>query len=444
KTNLEESRAAKEITFVLDTSGSMSGEKLDQAKRALKFALDHLNRNDRFNLISFSGDVELFRPHLVDATPESVAAARRFVEELQARGGTNIHDALLAALKQQSPRRGVPAMILFLTDGLPTVGVTDLKEILSNVNKTRVEGLRLFVFGVGDDVNTYLLDRLSGENGGVSEYVRPGEDLEVKVSSFYTKIATPALSNLELDYGGAEVYDVYPKRLPDLFAGTQVLVTGRYRKPGRFTLTLRGSVGGEPRRFTYPADFSGEDRGTSFIPRIWATRKVGYLLDELRLHGHNQELVDEVTRLGMEYGIVTPYTSALVEEDRRPGPRPYPPPVPLGGPAPFGGAAQEAAKSTGSGAVDVAVRLREAKEAGQVRDEGGMVRHVEGKTFSLRGDTWVDVQYRPEMRAREVRFASDEYFALMQRQPKLARWFALGERVLVVWQGEAIKVIPAD
>ena len=141
----------------------------------------------------------------------------------------------------------------------------------------------------------------------------------MKVSSFYTKIATPVLANLDLNYGGAEVYDVYPKRLPDLFAGSQVLLFGRYRRAGRYTLTLKGSVGGQTRTFTYPADLVGENKGADFIPRLWATRKVGTLLDEIRLHGHNQELVDEVVRLGMEYGIVTPYTSSLVEEELRPG-----------------------------------------------------------------------------------------------------------------------------
>ncbi|MBI3947596.1 MAG: VWA domain-containing protein, partial [Armatimonadetes bacterium] len=318
KTGLEESRKlAKDITFVLDTSGSMAGEKIEQARDALKFALGNLNPGDRFNLIPFSGDVEPFRPELVPATPAAIKAARAFVEEIQARGGTNINDALLAALRQQAPRPGAPAMVVFLTDGLPTVGVTDVKQILANVEKARVGETRLFVFGVGDDVNTHLLDRLSGGNGGVSEYVRPGEDLEVKVSSFYTKIATPVLANLELDYGGAEAYDVYPKRLPDLFAGSQVLVFGRYRHSGRFDVTLKGSVGGNLRRFTYPADFVGEERGSGFIPRLWATRKVGTLLDEIRLHGQNKELVDEVTRLGLEYGIVTPYTSSLVEEDVR-------------------------------------------------------------------------------------------------------------------------------
>ncbi|NLC55806.1 MAG: VWA domain-containing protein [Armatimonadetes bacterium] len=445
KTGLAESRRLpKDITFVFDTSGSMSGPKIEQAKKALNFALDNLNPGDRFALLTFSGDVERFRPEMVPATPEAVAAARKFVEERQARGGTNINDALLEGLKLQRPRPGIPAMLVFLTDGLPTVGITEVKQILANVVKARVGETRLFVFGVGDDVHTHLLDRVSGDYGGTSEYVRPDEDLEVKVSSFYTKIATPVLANLELDFGGADAYDVYPKRLPDLFAGSQLLVLGRYRHRGRFTVTLRGAVGGDTRRFTYPADFAGEDSGTTFVPRLWATRKVGFLLDELRLHGENKELVDEITRLGMEYGIVTPYTSSLVEEETRPGAREavqdLAAALPQGGS--FGGHGGAAPAASGPAAVSAARQVRAAKEA--ARADGGYqsVRHVEGKTFRLSDGVWTDTAYRPEMPRRAVSFASDDYFALLAKEPKLARYFALGERVIVVWQGEALVVAP--
>ncbi|HAZ65112.1 MAG TPA: hypothetical protein DCZ72_16090 [Armatimonadetes bacterium] len=209
---------AKDIIFVADVSGSMSGQKIVQMRRALTFCLEQLNPTDRFGVIAFSSDVSAFEDGLVEATDANRAAAIEFVAGLEARGGTNIGGALETALADLPTNRDParPAMVVFLTDGQPTVGETRVARLLEGVEQQNGAEARLFVFGVGDDVNTELLDRLSADNHGTRTYVRPGEDLEVPVSSFYGKIAYPVLSDLKLKVEGVRVEELQPTRLPDL------------------------------------------------------------------------------------------------------------------------------------------------------------------------------------------------------------------------------------
>ncbi len=228
KTEVEESEVSqKNIVFVFDTSGSMLHDrKIEQAKSALKFGVSMLREKDFFNIIDFSTEVRMFQQNPVAATNTNTQAAMKYVDGLGAVGGTNINDALLEGIRQFEDT----AMIIFLTDGVPTVGMTNNEEILANVQTGNTGNIRLFVFGIGYDVNTHLLDRLSTENSGVSEYVRPEEDIEVKVSNFFTKIGNPVLSNLRLDFGGVTMRDTYPKQLPDLFAGMQLIVQWNTQK----------------------------------------------------------------------------------------------------------------------------------------------------------------------------------------------------------------------
>lgn len=313
----EEELIARDITFVLDTSGSMAEhDKIGQAKSALQQCLQSLPERDRFNIVRFSTSVDTFSPEPVTATKENVDKAVRYVDKMEARGGTQIHDALMQALSFD-PEKERPHTIVFLTDGKPTVGITDKDQILEAVRERNQEGRsRLFVFGVGPQVNAHLLDLVSGENGGVSEYVKPEEEIEEKVSLLYNKMSKPVLADAKLTLGSIEVYDLYPQKLSDLFAGLQITLMGRYRETGDSAITLTGTVNGEEKSFVYETTFPDRNLDNSFIPRLWATRKVGYLLDEIRLHGEEPELREEVVRLSKEYGIMTPYTSYLVTEDK--------------------------------------------------------------------------------------------------------------------------------
>ncbi len=432
---------SKNIIFILDTSGSMSGEKIKQAKGALSFCLNSLNKGDRFNIIDFDDQIRNFKPGLVRADHKNIREALSFVDRCEAEGGTNINDALLTGLRQIEGNESA-SFIIFLTDGLPTVGETGIKNILGNVKGANRSATRIFVFGVGYDVNTRLLDRLAQDNHATSDYVRPSEDIEVKVSSFYKKVSHPILTDVNLSFGDVKVYDLYPQELPDIFKGTQLLVLGRYKNGRHTRVTLSGSTRGTTRRFTYEVSFSPDDKN-DFIPRLWATRRIGYLIDQLRLHGQNKELVDEVVRLSKKYGIITEYTSFLVDADYRL-------------------AADELApqaerhlrgglkKEVGKGAVNQAVTITAYKGAltapqGYLDAEGKEQRmtkvvQVGNKTFFNKNGLWVDTAYEGKVEPVKVKRFTEAYFKLLGKVPQVGRFLALGDEVIFLLHGKAIHI----
>lgn len=337
----------KDIVLVADTSGSMQGEKMEQCKKALKYVVNALNANDRFNVVEFNTDVEKFRSALVAATPENKKAALAFINELEARGGTNIGEALRTGktlLSQPSER---PAYLVFMTDGEPTVGETDVSRILKSAANTR--NIRIFDFGVGYDVNTKLLNKLAEQNHGTSQYVEPDEDLETALSTFYQKIKSPVLSDVNITYEGIQVKDVYPREVKDIFAGSQALLIGKYKGSSKAVVRLTGKVNGVARAYSFPLSLASEETGHTYLPRLWAMRRIGYLTEVAQENGNNREVVDEIIALSKKYGIISAYTSFLVtdpSENRRLAEgRPMPVPAPatgFGGGVPMPAAAPEA------------------------------------------------------------------------------------------------------
>lgn len=320
---MTEEQQSKTVMFVIDRSGSMAGKKLDQAKGALKFVLNNLKEKDLFNIVAYDSDVESFRPELEKFNDETRKSALGFVEGLYAGSGTNIDGGLKAALAHvKDPSR--PNYIVFLTDGLPTSGVTNEAQIIANAKAANQGRVRIFAFGVGYDVNSRLLDSVAGQNFGQSEYVRPNEDIEERVSKFYAKISAPVMTDAVAEIGfdgvkpeeGAPVSRVYPKGPYDLFAGQQLVVVGRYKKDGAAKVTIKGKVGGAEQRFDFPASFVAKsaDSTNSFVEKIWAMRRVGEIIDEIDLKGRNDELVKELVSLATKHGIITPYTSFLATE----------------------------------------------------------------------------------------------------------------------------------
>lgn len=444
----DDNRIPQDVVFVLDTSGSMSGEKIEQAKDALTYCVESLDDDDRFAVIGFASEVRPWKSRMVDVDPDSRDSARDFIAGIRAAGGTNIDDALsdaLALLPDDSERMQT---VIFLTDGKPTVGTTDIEKILATVKRENDARARLFVFGVGYDVNTHLLDRLVEDHGGVCEYVKPDEDIEVKVSSLYRRISSPVLSDLELDFDGIDVSSVYPKRLPDLYEGGQVMVFGRFEDDGEATITLTGYVAGEKKTFEYDAYFPTVDRDNSFLPRLWATRRIGYLLSEIRLTGEDRELKEEIIGLSLEYGIMTPYTSFLVQEDED-----YTVPVRRGGPTPmplmerareqFDAvlSASNFAADSGAGAVKAAVHTEGLRQSQTVTDdESGRVEYANEKTFYLRNDVWVDNSFDADADAVEIRYGSDAYFQLLDEADDIGQYLAKGTNVDFCLRGTCFSI----
>lgn len=320
-------RPKKTVIFVLDRSGSMSGKKIEQAKSAVKFVLNNLREGDLFNIVAYDGNVESYKPELERYNDETRKAALGYVEGLYPGGGTNISGALSTALGQLKDNSR-PNYVLFLTDGLPTVGETNEAKICSIAKESNKIRARVLSFGVGYDVNSRLLDRISRDGFGLSEYVRPDEDIEAHVSTVYSNISSPVLTdvavNFELDgikpEDGPPVNRVYPKVNFDLFEGQQLVVVGRYKKPGAAKVVIKGHVGGQEQKFDFPAtliDKSG-DESFAFVEKLWAMRRIGEIIDQLDLAGRNEELVKELVDLSTRHGILTPYTSFLADETMRP------------------------------------------------------------------------------------------------------------------------------
>jgi len=432
----------KDVLLVLDTSGSMDGEKIAQAQDALVYVLEHLGAQDRFNVIAFSTGIQQYARELRPAT--EVGEAAEWVRRLEAIGGTDINRALMEVLSQADEERA--AVVIFLTDGQPTEGVIETDQILANAVVAAPDNVRLFAFGVGDDVNTTLLDTLAQQHGGDTGYVRPDERIDEEISAFYARISSPVLMDIELDFGDIVVSDVYPNLLPDLFAGDQLIFTGRYRatspEPQKAAITLKGTVSGHQQSFIYSGVFQGRN-GDNFVPRLWTTRKIGYLLTQIRLHGEKREWVDAVVALSLRYGVITEYTSFLIDEDM------------------LSAAGREEAveeflalpeaPQVGAAAVDLAdeqSEMRKSESAGSESipvEAADVVQLVGDKTFIRQDDVWIDTAFDSDlMETSQLGFGSTAYFDLVQSTPELGRYLAVGPRVIFVVNGTAYEVVEND
>jgi Ca-activated chloride channel family protein len=308
----------KDLVLALDRSGSMSGSKIEQAKSSLIYILRNLNPGDRFNVIVYNDSVEALFPELVSNTRDNVEKALAMVDRIHPSGGTNMHDALGAAVKEvgsgAAERRS--RYIFFLTDGLPTVGQTSEGAILKDTLTANATNARIFAMGIGYDVNVRLLDRLAAENRGVTNYVKEREPLEPRISSLYAKLKNPVMTDLALTWNGVKTVMTYPQAVPDLFDGDQILLAGRYDRPGSANVVLTGTYLGKSQTFRYSAEFAktSDKFSYAFVEQLWAVRRIGFLLDQIQLNGKSAEVVDELVRLSKQYGIITPYTSFLADE----------------------------------------------------------------------------------------------------------------------------------
>jgi Ca-activated chloride channel family protein len=327
-----DAKLRREVTLVIDKSGSMAGEKIEQAREAGMQILGGLEEGEFFNLISFESSVDSFASEPVPATKENLKAGRDYLKRIRAGGGTNLHDALVASLRPE-PARGALPLVLFLTDGLPTVGVTQESAIRDLAVKGNKYGRRVLTFGVGYDVNAPLLDKIAAETRGSAVYVAPKEDVEVKVAGVFRRLAGPVLADPVLHTSSSRadprvrILDAMPARLPDLFDGDQLVVLGKYSSESRIAMTLEGNFRGTVRSFQFDFDPTAASIKNAFVPRLWAARKIALLIDAVRQLGGGsggaaltrndprvKELVDEIVRLSKEFGVLTEYTAFLARE----------------------------------------------------------------------------------------------------------------------------------
>ena len=435
----------RDLTFVIDVSGSMSGEKMEQARAAGKQILRTLSPMDRFRLIDFSSDVRTFRDDFSIASRENIRAAERYLDQLEAQGSTNISGALDEALSS-SVQSGRLPIVLFLTDGQPTVGERDPSVIASSVAKQR-GSRRLFTFGVGADLNVSLIEELALEGRGTASFVRPEESVERAVGIVASRLTSPLVTDVRVRADGVRLLKMHPSEPVDIFAGEDLVILARYDGSGNAVLRFDGQTTSGPVSWSSRVFFPDRSRENPFVARLWATQRIGYLSAEKRKHGGSQELNDEIRELGERFGIPTEFSSYLVVE---PGMRQnrilssaggqlrgaVSGAVPLSAPA----VQFEAAKS--AAAQRSVTNMSDADASSGVRDESN-VRRAGNVTFVLRDSVWTDVRYKKSGTVLQVKPFSEAYFKLLELQPDLREAFTVGERVIVAGRNMAIELTPS-
>jgi len=424
---------AKDVVFVLDTSGSMRGEKIEQARAAIEYCLEQLNAGDRFNIVTFGTEVRSFRDALVKRSETELAAAQDFIEELVAQGRTNISGALEKAVTGESAA-GRPHITIFLTDGTPTAGELVPEKIVDSVTATQPCPTRIFVMGVGHDVNTHLLDKLAEATEGSSEYVTADDEIDAKIATLYDRLSHPVLTNVLVDCGELRTHSVYPKKLPALFKGSEFMLFGRYRDGGKHMFTVSGSLSGKATRYECQADLPSDPSSdtTAFVAPLWAARKIGYLLQEIRLHGENDELITEVVRLSKKFGIVTEYTEFIASVT--------------------GDVSTEVAVNEARNRMNMANSVQAGQWAfNQARNDRQLqqkvvatkganfyldrqgrrvatenIQQFDDNVFYLREGQWVDAQDQGDRKARTVKLFSKEYNDLVRNNRRFAQAQRLG------------------
>ena len=444
----------RDLVAVLDVSGSMSGDKLDQAKAALAQLLGTLRSGDRFRVVTFGSGVRRYAVGWTDVSADNVRVAQEWVRRLDTDGGTNIAGALTEAFAEP-PADGRLGVVVFLTDGMATVGETDPERIADQAERGRGP-FRVFAFGIGYDVNTYLLDRLTERARGVTEYIRPGGDIEQAVGSLAAKVASPVLTDLAVRADGVELYDLQPHTLPDLFGGDELVVFGRYRGagspkgvpdgPGERVVTVTGRRSEREERFSTGARFGSEQPGTDYIQQLWAARKAGALSSDIRLHGQNPEIVNELKRLALRYGILTEYTSYLVQEPNQVVNnrlmREYRAPAPQDQ-AGADAVQRSRAEKALSGSLHLeAVVVTAAADSVSARGAAmqNRTQRIGGRMFVWRDSVWTDIAHGDSLRVVRVVAYSDAYFALLRALPELVQPATLEPAVLVAGRRVSIKI----
>ena len=447
----DNTRVPRDLTFVVDISGSMSGEKLSQAQTALRQAIGSLGATDRFRLIAFSNGIRQFRTGFTVATPAARAEARTFVDDLIATGGTNLEGAVAAALDAPADAERM-SLVFLLTDGIPSVGEQAPDRIAAGA-AGKIGQHRIFTFGVGHDVNTYLLDRLAVEGRGAATYVAPGADVGDAVGGVLTKLSRPALADLRIVRAPVRFIDQAPAQLPDLFFGEELVVLTRYHGAGDGPVVIEGTRNGRRERFTIDAHFPANSSSESFIPPLWAGRRIGELSRQARLEGATPELIAQIKELGLSYGILTEYTSYLVQEPGTALARDAAAPMPSGavaaramtGTREFERARADAGMAQSNSLLSVrdqavTKQMLNATSAGGSGAAIASVRNAGGHIFVMRNGTLTDIAHNDSLTVTTIAPFSAAWFALAKARPALAEALGIGSPMILAGKHASLKV----
>ena len=299
----------KEMVFVVDTSCSMSGYPLDKAKDAMELAIAEMNPDDRFYVMDFNSTVSTLSPLPLPNTADNRRRGLQYVRDFSGYGGTNMVEGIKASLDlEQDPE--LLRTVLFMTDGY----IGNEAEILAAIEE-RLGDSRLYSFGVGSSVNRYLLDRMAKGGRGHVEYVRQDEDADEHVQAFYERIRNPLLTDVDVEWDGVEVLDVYPDPVPDLFAGQPIVLVGRYDEPGEGIVRVTGRIRGREHVQEIKVTFPGEQPEHAGLASLWA-RTVVEDLEARQVRGEVPGIVEEITELALQYRLMTRYTSFVAVEER--------------------------------------------------------------------------------------------------------------------------------
>jgi Ca-activated chloride channel homolog len=429
---LSESKTSKDIVLVADISGSMKGTKLAELKLALKDIIETLSMTDRFNIVCFNTNVYSYKESLIEASPENRLQAIRFIDEIEASGGTNISGAISKSLESFTKDQGKSLQyIILVSDGTPTAGECEISSLIDMIPSS--SPVRLFDLGIGYDVNTQLLNELAERHHGKAEYVTQNESIKKSLLSLYEKIRRPVLTDVDLTFTGIEVKDFYPEKPFDIFVGEQQLILGRYEGAGKANLVVHGKLNGEDKTFTFPVSFAAEDNSNSELRRLWAMRRIAALCTTAGTSDSNK---DEITALSKQYGVITPYSSFLVKDPN-----------------------ETRASIRGSFAIDATtlqtgidsvrrarmlMSYKSSNASDDIENPSDSIRNIADKTFCLESGFWVDSGFDPaafsKKQISKVTFASKDYFDLINKEPLLAKYFSVGKNVIVVLKGQCYRV----
>ncbi|MHC4691172.1 MAG: VIT domain-containing protein [Planctomycetota bacterium] len=468
--NTDDTPAIKrEVTLVIDRSGSMRNEKIKQVKEAALQIIAGLKKGEAFNIIIYNSTVQRFSDKPVIKSTETEEAAKAYIEGLTATGGTNIHAALRQALNQEPADEMLP-IVLFLTDGLPTVGNTSEIAIRNVVMKSNPHKRRVFTFGVGFDVNAALLEKIAAESRARAEFVLPKEDVEAKIGKVFEQLTGPILADpkLQVVKGNGEpaigrTRDIIPRKLPDLFEGDQFILLGQYVGSKPITFKISGNYLGKKRQFKFKFKFNKANVRNGFVPRLWASRKIAELIDTVRQMGADpakstkdpkvKELIDEIIRLSTEFGILTEYTAFLAREGTA-----------LSRPEDVYSEAARTLETramrarSGKAAVNQSLNIIQQKEQTTLnfrnynydpqmnRVSIANVQQINDLAYYQRGNRWVDSRLVNEedtvKPVKIIEFGSDEFMEIAEQLAKENRQgsIALAGDVLLLVNGEPVLI----